>query len=214
MSLGTPLPPSSPDGTPDLNGGLSDGGAAGFDGLLETAVRERTARQASPGLVLASELDPVRLCRYAGGALAGVERSETERVLARSRWAVGRVAALVRAGRASGSESELRGLARRLLQLGEAGKGSQPDAPQPEAPQPEVIVGAALLESLGCDPASPAASAAAQGPERAAGLLALGRLDEARRAFEALPPGSPLLELARRVAAPAAEPWVEVLQAL
>lgn len=202
MSLGAPLPPSSPEGNPGLDGGLGDGGATGFDGLVEIAVRERTARQASPGPLLASELDPVRLCRYAGGALSGLERSETERVLARSRWAVGRVAALVRAGRASGSVSELRGLARRLLQLGDA------------SPAPEVIVGAALLESLGRDPASPAAAAAAQGPERAAGLLALGRLDDARRALEALPPGSPLLELARRVVAPAAEPWVEVLQAL
>lgn len=209
MSLGAPLPPSSPEGNPGLDGGLSDGGATGFDGLVETAVRERTARQASPGLLLASELDPVRLCRYAGGALSGLERSETERVLARSRWAVGRVAALVRAGRASGSESPLRGLARRLLQLGDASR-----APQAEAPRPEVVVGAALLESLGCDPASPAAAAQAQGPARAAGLLALGRVDDARCALEALPPGSPLLELARRLVAPAAEPWVEVLQAL
>lgn len=191
MSIGAPLPrPTTPDGTPP------DDGA--FDGLCEAAVRERLTRQAGPAALLdTGELDPVRLCRYAAGALQGLERNEAERMMARSRWAVGRVAALVRGARSEGS------LAARLLRTArEAGS-------QEARLDPVRVVGAALLAAHP-DPSSPAA--------RAAALLNEGQAEQARQALASLPSsGDPLLELARRISQPdpdPLQPWVALLEAV
>lgn len=191
MSIGAPLPrPTTPDGTPPEDGA--------FDGLCEAAVRERVARQASSGALLETgELDPVRMCRYAAGALQGMERAEAERMLARSRWAVGRVAALVRGARQEGS------LAARVLSSARAGA---------EPLEPARVVGAALLASLEGGAQAPA------GPAQAASLLSQGQLEEARQTLSALPPsGDPLLELARRISQPdpdPLQPWVALLEAV
>lgn len=205
MSLGAPLPRPTFDGTP------GDGTEPSFDEAVQAAVRERLQRDASAAALLEGvDLDPVKLCRYAAQALDGSERAEAERMLARNRWGLSRVAALVKGARTAG-------LARRLLEV----------ARTSPVVDPIRVAGAALLEEQGSDPA-----ALLSGPEssvlprleseqprvRAAALLALGRADLARPIFDLLsdPQASPTLELARRIACAEDETraWAELLAAV
>lgn len=208
MSLGAPLPRPSFDGTP------GEGTEPAFDDAIQTAIRERLQRDAGPAALLEGvDLDPVKLCRYAAQALNGNERVEAEKMLARNRWGLSRVAALVK-----GARTNARGnLARRLLDTARASS----------VVDPVKVAGASLLEEQGRDPAPLVAGSESsalsrleseQPRVRAAALLALGRADLARPIFDLLSTAdsSPLLELARRVACAEDEDraWAELLSAV
>jgi hypothetical protein len=184
MSLEAPLPRPL-DSNPQTE----------FDELLQTSVRERLRRARQADAALGSgELKMQVLCRYAAGELNGQEHQQTQGSVSRSRWALDRVAALVKGARTDGS------LASRVLAAARAG---EVDAGR--------VVALTALSELGRDDAVQVIDGGDPGALdglddttpliRAICQLGLGRRDAAREAFGSLDDLQDTAALARTIAA-------------
>jgi hypothetical protein len=174
------MSPSPQPAQPRKNAKSSDsetGRARGvdFEPLVDQAYRDRAV--GATACPTTADLDPRQLLRYAAGRADEDELLAVEEFVSRSRWGEERVVALVRGNRPGAPPGLASAIARRLL----GGPGN---------PVLETVARAVLeLEDGGMDAGTKNLQEVlkkASGPKtRAACLIGLGRIDEARKTLDA-----------------------------
>ena len=169
----SPAPqPSQP--RKNAKGGQRARDAGEFEPLVDQAFRDRAIGATACPTV--ADLQPRQLLRYAAGKIDEDERLALEDFVSRSRWAEERVVALVRGNRADAPPNVGSSLAKRLL--------ADPDNPTLAAVGRTVLELEGIKTGTGSKSLEEALKKASSPGTRAACLLGLGRLDEARKTID------------------------------